>query len=372
MRIAILEPVPNHGGGSEQLSLELGRELAKRSHVLTLIHDRDGSMTDCYDEFVSGRYQVDLENFGWKSLIATVRRAQKLTRLLRSIDVDLVFTSNVFLLRFLALFNQISRIPVVLHLGIASPFAYASQRIAMNWIAAGITPSQHTADTWVHHGWKPNRIHVVNNWLNVAQFDGSIPHTTPEIVKDIPSTAPVGCYVGRLVDSKGVSVLLRAWKECLNEFPTAVLLVVGAGEDGGISPYDALTSTLGIADRVKFVGRTSTVAPFYQAADFSIVPSIGNESFGLTTIESMACQTPPIVSDIGILPEIVGPTAPSLVVPSNDVNALATKMRLLMRMKDVLPEMGSQLRQRVVEQYSPQKSVAQYERIMSQALVAIA
>ena len=372
MRIAILEPVPNHGGGSEQLSLELGRALAKRSHEVALVHDREGSMTDCYDEFVSGRYQENLENFGWKSLIATVRRARKLTTLLKRIDIDLVFTSNVFLLRFLALFNQMSGIPVVLHLGIASPFAYASQRLAMNWIAAGITPSWHTAETWVHHGWRPNRIHVVNNWLHVDRFDASISGITPEILTGVADNAPIACYVGRLVDSKGVGVLLRAWKECLIEFPTATLLVVGAGEAGGVAPYDALASTLGIAERVKFVGRTSTVAPYYHVADFSIVPSIGNESFGLTAIESMACKTPPIVSDIGILPEIVGPTNPSLVVPSNDVNALATKMRLLMRMKDVLPEIGTALRQRVIEEYSPQKSVDQYERIMSQALAAIA
>jgi glycosyltransferase involved in cell wall biosynthesis len=56
------------------------------------------------------------------------------------------------------------------------------------------------------------------------------------------------------------------------------------------------------------------VANHYQAANISIVPSQSLEGFGLTTVESLACGTPVLVTPVGGLTEVVGPLAPSCIL----------------------------------------------------------
>jgi glycosyltransferase involved in cell wall biosynthesis len=60
--------------------------------------------------------------------------------------------------------------------------------------------------------------------------------------------------------------------------------------------------------------RESLLPAHYQAANVSIVPSQSLEGFGLTTVESLACGTPVLVTPVGGLTEVVGPLAPSCVL----------------------------------------------------------
>ena len=59
----------------------------------------------------------------------------------------------------------------------------------------------------------------------------------------------------------------------------------------------------------------SLLPAHYQAADISIVPSQTLEGFGLTTLESLACGTPVLVTPVGGLTEVVGPLAPGCILP---------------------------------------------------------
>ena len=61
-----------------------------------------------------------------------------------------------------------------------------------------------------------------------------------------------------------------------------------------------LASSLGLGSRVRFVGAVprSGLADWYRAADLTIVPSY-SESFGLVALESQACGTPVVATDVG-------------------------------------------------------------------------
>jgi glycosyltransferase involved in cell wall biosynthesis len=69
----------------------------------------------------------------------------------------------------------------------------------------------------------------------------------------------------------------------------------------------------------------------YRAADLTVVPTVALEGFGLTTIESMAAGTPPIVTPVGGSPEVVGGLSPDLIVPDWTPAALAAAITAAFR-----------------------------------------
>ena len=76
------------------------------------------------------------------------------------------------------------------------------------------------------------------------------------------------------------------------------VVIIGDGEQRG--ELEAQVSRLGLADRVRFLGRVDddTLRDWYEAADVSIVPTIAHEGFGLVVLESLAHGTPVVVTDV--------------------------------------------------------------------------
>lgn len=144
---------------------------------------------------------------------------------------------------------------------------------------------------------------------------------------ELEPTSIVALTVRRLVPRMGVDVLLRAWSELAEAFPDAVLLIVGDGpERNGL---EDLTQQLGLDANIRFLGRLSDehLADAYCAADLSVVPSVALEGFGLVTLESLACGTPVIVSDIDGLADVPAQLDPTSVVPPGDHRALVARLR---------------------------------------------
>jgi len=104
-------------------------------------------------------------------------------------------------------------------------------------------------------------------------------------------------FVGRLVETKGLLVLLTALTAVLEHHPKVSLEIIGDGLE-----RDALitqTKALGLTDYIHFVGALPNTAlpEFYRNADLAIFPSL-IEGFGLVLTEAMACGCPVVASDL--------------------------------------------------------------------------
>jgi glycosyltransferase involved in cell wall biosynthesis len=131
------------------------------------------------------------------------------------------------------------------------------------------------------------------------------------------------CTVRRLTPRTGVDLLLEAFAQLDGD---RLLLVAGEGPER--HRLETLASELGISASVRFLGRVDEdeLAPLYQAADVTVVPSRRLEGFGLTVLESLACGTPVVATDVGGLREVLGRIDPTCVVPAGDVGALAERL----------------------------------------------
>lgn len=143
-----------------------------------------------------------------------------------------------------------------------------------------------------------------------------------------PQNGPIVFCLRRMVHRMGIEELIRAWAEISRDHPSATLVLAGSGSL--LPDLKELSRNMGHAgSRILFTGRLADdlLPCAYSAADFSIVPSRALEGFGLVALESLACGTPPMVTPVGGLPEVVGNLDPALVLSSASSDSLAEGLR---------------------------------------------
>lgn len=185
------------------------------------------------------------------------------------------------------------------------------------------------------YGVDPSRVVVVPPGVDLERFSpGDRPTARRRF--GLPDDAFIAVSARRLDARMGLDVLVEAWAKVQAERPGALLVIAGEGRER--DRLEALRAELPDPDGVRLVGRVSDdeLVELYRAADCSVVPTRALEGFGLVTLESAACGTPAIVTDVGGLPDGVVGLDPSLVVPAADAEALAD--RLLAAARGELPD----------------------------------
>jgi glycosyltransferase involved in cell wall biosynthesis len=134
-------------------------------------------------------------------------------------------------------------------------------------------------------------------------------------------------YIGRLVDKKGVDILVEA----LARLGGARLEVIGDGPDR--AALDELAARVGVADRVFFRGKLpkADVLAALRRAQVAVIPSrVGDggdmEGTPVVLCEVMAAGAPVVASNLGGLGECIDDGLDGLLVPPGDVDALAATL----------------------------------------------
>ncbi len=107
-------------------------------------------------------------------------------------------------------------------------------------------------------------------------------------------------YVGRMYRSKGLHILIDAFKQIKRN--NIHLHIIGAGKDA-----EEFKKNAGDYSNTTFYGfvRDEELIALYKKASVAVVPSIWYETFGIVIIESFKYATPVIASDIGGFPELI-------------------------------------------------------------------
>jgi len=109
---------------------------------------------------------------------------------------------------------------------------------------------------------------------------------------------PYALFLSRISWKKGLDRLLRAWRDV----PELPLVIAGNDDENYWPVLEDLARSLGLADRVSFIGAVSDEHKWalYQSAEFFVLPSY-SENFGNVVAEAMAMACPVIVSpEVGI------------------------------------------------------------------------
>jgi glycosyltransferase involved in cell wall biosynthesis len=154
---------------------------------------------------------------------------------------------------------------------------------------------------------------------------------------DLPLARPVILSAGRLVEVKGHQYAIRALGLLRDESSEAELVLAGEAGRGLASCEEdlrQLAARLGVADSVRFLGWVppATLAQWMSAADVFCLPSL-REGCPNAVIEAMACGTPVVASDVGMVRELVRTEDFGFVVAPRDPAALARALKLALHRK---------------------------------------
>jgi glycosyltransferase involved in cell wall biosynthesis len=134
--------------------------------------------------------------------------------------------------------------------------------------------------------------------------------------------------------------------EAMRQVNSSRLYVVGEGELEG--PLKEYVRNHGMSN-VTFCGHLATVdlIPLIQRAAFTVVPSEWYENYPMTIVESFACGTPVIGSNIGGIPELIDDNETGLLSEPGDAQQLAEKIQCLLDHPEDAVAMGHAGRQKV-------------------------
>jgi glycosyltransferase involved in cell wall biosynthesis len=190
-------------------------------------------------------------------------------------------------------------------------------------------------------------MHVVPNGVDVGHF---APRRLPT---DGGRTRFVA--LGRLEPRKGVDIAFRA----LARVPRAELAVVGDGESRAM--LESLSRTLGVADRVRFLGFASDVREEIARAHLAL-SSARSEGLGIALLEAMAMGRAVVALPTGGVPEIVRDGDTGWLAHGDDEEALARAMREAIERPEELARRGERARNLVVASFSVEAMREGYER----------
>ncbi len=142
----------------------------------------------------------------------------------------------------------------------------------------------------------------------------------------LESAFPVFLNVGRLIDQKGQSYLIRAMSMLSNRLPMAHLVLAGDGWNRG--SLEQLTREHGLASRVTFLGNRKDVPQLLSMCDIFVFPSLF-EGLPGALVEAMISGRPIIASDIAEIREVIEHGKTGLLVPPRDGHAWASAMERL-------------------------------------------
>lgn len=169
-----------------------------------------------------------------------------------------------------------------------------------------------------------------------------------------------------LEEKYGVQYLVKAFKRVKEENKDLDIKLRIGGKGSQEDYLKNLCRELHIENDVTFLGfvKPDDVIKEFQRFDISVFPStLDSESFGVAAVESEACGTPVIVSNVGGLMESTKPNETSLVIEKKSVEDLAEKLNILVRDKDLRIKMGKAARKFVEDNYSLEKNFEHINKI---------
>jgi D-inositol-3-phosphate glycosyltransferase len=157
---------------------------------------------------------------------------------------------------------------------------------------------------------------------------------------------PLLLFVGRLERLKGVDIAIKALALLRDRAHEDLrLIVLGEdvrdGEESEKERLKAVASSLGVRDRVDFLGSVAhhELPYFYAAADALVMPSY-SESFGLVALEAQACGRPVVASGVSGLRSVVRDEVSGYLIDDHDPAIYAERIGRLLADPELAQQMG--------------------------------
>ncbi len=206
-------------------------------------------------------------------------------------------------------------------------------------------------------GLNPNKVVTVYNGIELDQLTPAKDQLTRKSL-GVEHASHVILSVGNVRPVKGFDVLIRVAAIVCKQFPQAAFLIAGHFHD---VPYSeellALREELGLTNNVLFLGLRADVNTILPLGDVFCLPS-RSEGLSNALLEAMAHSLPAVATRVGGNPEVVEDGQTGFLVESEDAQAMAEKILVLLKDPALASSMGETGRQMLESKFTVERMVS--------------
>jgi glycosyltransferase involved in cell wall biosynthesis len=217
------------------------------------------------------------------------------------------------------------------------------------------------------NGLDAGRFVKIRNGVDTKRFNREGPAAALPELGSAPERQVV-FFAGRHDTQKRVDVLVRAFAKVVAQVPGARLACAGSGPR--VEEYRSLARELGVADRVAFLGARPDVEALHRAAQVFVLPSAA-EGLPNALLEALAAGTPSVATAIPGTTDVVEHEKEALLVPLDDVDALAAAIVRLLRDRALAERLAQAGLERIRREFDMERVTDQYVALF-EALAATA
>ena len=217
-----------------------------------------------------------------------------------------------------------------------------------------------------------NRIHLIPNAVDTTRFT-PIDDRYKSLLRtklNLPQSATIAIFTGRLVSYKGLPLLLRVWKEIRCKHENILLLLAGSGGldihncEAELRQYVQLSR---LQKHVLFLGPVPNVPEYLQAADLFAFPT-ENDAFPSSVVEAMACALPVVTTPVGAIRTIVTDRETGLLVQPGNFEQLFEALHVMIVDKVLPSQLGQAAWRAVKNEYSAENVTRKYLALFQSTL----
>jgi|694.fasta_scaffold23766_6 glycosyltransferase involved in cell wall biosynthesis len=299
--------------GAERQMMMLASGLQNRGHIVSIV---------CLDG--TGGFDEEARQRGLKVLILEkrfpklIRSATTYMRHVRDVKPHVVYAFLPKQHIVATLLKPLSRQSKIVWGIRASQIDWKSYRLRARvffpiatklsrWADMYIANSWAGAEYHISEGYESKKMRVIPNGIDAAVF-----HPDDKIRSNIRikwkagEEVPVIGILSRFDPMKGNDHFLEVASKVVKQLPSAMFIAVGRHTDEQAEAYFERASLLGLQGKLQLFKTTEQPQHYLNGFDVLVVPS-KSEGFPNTVLESLACGTPVVGTDVGDIKKILGP-----------------------------------------------------------------
>ncbi len=369
-------------GGIENYTLQMAKILAKKGHNIHIITSNNGNLDFNIGNsiYIHKIKTNDLFKGSWiinrvipfDNLLYSKRVSNKLNELIKKYKID-ILESPDWLYEGLW-FSFKKKIPIIVklhgHNSIFKCYLYKEltyrQRIEMLFERKMIMNADIITSVSNYYS------NLISNIWNLKKDIRIIYNAIDEIIfrKPLENTSEDTniLFVGRLGTSKGIDVLLKTAPLLWKSYPELKFILIGEKDSTLKScPKYCLNSTNDKRIQILNSLPQEKLITFYMNSTICVFPS-RFENLSTVTIEAMACGKPVIATNVGGFPEIIDDKINGMLIPNENVQALADAIKSILQSKDLQVYLGMNARKKMEDKFNLNRIADETVNIYSEAI----
>jgi L-malate glycosyltransferase len=352
-------------GGGEVHVAGLARALAARGHAVYLAVRPDSPLREPLAGVTASWHELPLRN----SL--DVQSARGIAQLVIEVGIDIVHAhmGRDYLVAALAC-KQTNKARLVLTRHHYLPLKRGPlYRWLLRDVAAVIAVSDIVRRSVLERlQLPPEKVRTIPNWIDPEHFKPADRDAARAMFR-VRSNIVVAC-VGQIKQAKGQEEFVRAAAALARTRTDVEYLIAGRENEDG-NPFtrhlSELAQSLGLGEKLRFLGRVGHTPQLLAAVDVVVVPS-WDEGFSLVTIEAMAARRPVLASNVGGITGIIKDNVTGLLVRPRDVHALTDKLLWLVSDAPLRERLSAQAQRDVYTRFGRDQIIDQIESLYLEVL----